>query len=44
MVAASVIPLQERKTFHLFLFKHFDVDLHENGTISVTMDMALFPT
>ena len=27
MVAASVIPPQERKSFHLFLLKHLNVDL-----------------
>ena len=27
MVAASVTPPQERKTFHLFLLKHLNVDL-----------------
>ena len=26
MVAASVIPPQERKSFHLFLLKHLNVD------------------
>ena len=55
MLAASVIPPQEWKSFHLFLLKHLNVDLNkgassfmiiwfENWTIPVTMDMVLFPT
>ena len=43
MVAASIIPPLERKSFHLFLLKHLNVDLKIEN-ISVAMDMALSPT